>query len=64
MNISNLKNVENFIRTAKTTVANLNAKYHDGEFADPANFDPIKNPIPVTWENANLAQKSKLTQKK
>merc|ERR1711896_19098 len=47
-NMSNLKAVENFIRTGKTTVANLNEKYHDGEFDDPAKHDSRK-PDEVTW---------------
>jgi hypothetical protein len=49
-NISNMKHVENFIRVGKTVLGNLNEKYHDGEFADPAGFDP-KNPPPTTWSN-------------
>lgn len=39
-NISNLQNVENFIRVGKTVQSNFNHKYHDGEFADPAKTDP------------------------
>ena len=39
-NISNLQNVDNFIRVGKTVQKNFNAKYHDGEFADPAKTDP------------------------
>ena len=39
-NISNSINVANFIKVGKTVVANLAAKYHDGEFVDPATFDP------------------------
>uniref|UniRef100_A0A7S3FUJ0 Uncharacterized protein n=1 Tax=Strombidium rassoulzadegani TaxID=1082188 RepID=A0A7S3FUJ0_9SPIT len=39
-NISNSVNVDNFIRVAKTVVSGFNQKYHDGEFADPANTDP------------------------
>ena len=50
-NISNLVNVDNFIRVGKTTLANLNEKYHDGEFSDPAGFDP-KNPPAKTWATA------------
>jgi hypothetical protein len=40
MNISNSINIANFIKVGKTVVLNLKAKYHDGEFADPADFDP------------------------
>ena len=39
-NISNSINVANFIKVEKTAVANLNAKYYDGEFVDPATIDP------------------------
>jgi len=39
-NISNSVNIANYVKVAKTVVANLKAKYHDGEFADPADFDP------------------------
>lgn len=49
-NISNLKNVHNFIRVGKTVVGELNEKYHDGEFSDPAGYDP-RNPAEITWSN-------------
>jgi hypothetical protein len=39
-NISNQVNVDRFIRVGKAVVASLNEKYHNGEFADPANTDP------------------------
>ena len=39
-NVSNSVNIANFIKVGRTVVANLNAKYHDGEFSDPANTDP------------------------
>ena len=39
-NISNQVNVDNFIKQAKLVVGQFNAKYHDGEFADPALLDP------------------------
>merc|ERR1711970_989502 len=39
-NISNSVNIANFIKVGKTVVQNLKTKYHDGEFADPADFDP------------------------
>jgi len=39
-NISNQVNVDRFIRVGKSVVANLNEKYHNGEFADPALTDP------------------------
>ena len=49
-NISNLKNVHNFIRVGKTVVGEMNTKYHDGEFSDPAGYDP-RNPEEITWAN-------------
>jgi hypothetical protein len=49
-NISNMKNVNNFIRVGKTVIGELNEKYHDGEFADPAGYDP-RNPADITWSN-------------
>eukprot|EP00356_Strombidium_inclinatum_P004322 CAMPEP_0170480622 /NCGR_PEP_ID=MMETSP0208-20121228/1396_1 /TAXON_ID=197538 /ORGANISM="Strombidium inclinatum, Strain S3" /LENGTH=174 /DNA_ID=CAMNT_0010753203 /DNA_START=75 /DNA_END=599 /DNA_ORIENTATION=+ len=39
-NISNSVHLENFLRVANTIRKNFNAKYHDGEFDDPANHDP------------------------
>jgi len=39
-NISNNVNVDNFIRVGKTVRANLNSKYHDGEYDDPGSHDP------------------------
>jgi hypothetical protein len=39
-NITNQKNVANFIRTGVTVVNNFNTKFHDGEYADPALLDP------------------------
>lgn len=39
-NLSNMQNVENFIRVGKTVQNNFNGKYHDGEFGDPAKTDP------------------------
>ena len=39
-NFTNQQHLENFIQVAKAAQAALNAKYHDGEFADPALYDP------------------------
>ena len=39
-NISNNVHMENFLRVANTVKHNFSAKYHDGEFDDPANHDP------------------------
>lgn len=41
-NISNSVHMENFLRVANTVRNNLITKYHDGEFVDPALFDPKK----------------------
>ena len=40
LNLSNSIAVDNFIRAGKTAVGNLAAKYKDGEFANPKDFDP------------------------
>ena len=40
VNISNSKNLQAFITNAKTVKAAISEKFHDGEFKDPANFDP------------------------
>ena len=39
-NISNEVAMANFLRTASGVRSNLNTKYHNGEFDDPANHDP------------------------
>ena len=43
LNTSNSVAMENFLRTANAVRAALNEKYHDGEFNDPANYDPRKD---------------------
>lgn len=53
-NISNMKNVNNFIRVGKTVLQELNAKYADAGFTDPAGYDP-RNPDEITWANAGIA---------
>merc|ERR1712146_7147 len=40
LNLSNSVAVENFIRSAKAAVKNIADKYKDGEFANPADYDP------------------------
>ena len=52
-NFTNNLAVDNFIRVAKAAQAALNAKYHDGEFSDPVNFDPFNAP-PVNWSTVKL----------
>ena len=39
-NLSNSQHMSNFLRVANTVKKNLNDKYHDGEFDDPAGHDP------------------------
>ena len=42
LNSSNTVNFENFLRVAHQVQANLGTKFHNGEFVDPALFDPKK----------------------
>ena len=59
-NISNLQNVDNFIRVGKTVQSNFNNKYHDGEFADPAKTDPREveegDKYMLVWVNSSHAR--------
>lgn len=49
-NISNSINMENFLRVARTVRDNFRAKYHDGEFDDPATHDLREEAeTPKTW---------------
>ena len=52
-NFSNGQHVANFIRVCKAAQATLNSKYHDGEFSDPAGFDPQEE-HKVTWATVKL----------
>ena len=52
-NFTNGQHLTNFIQVAKAAQAALNAKYHDGEFSDPANYDP-QDEHPTTWSNVKL----------
>jgi len=52
-NFTNGQHVANFITVATAAQDALNAKYHNGEFADPARFDPEAD-HPVTWSNVKL----------
>ena len=52
-NFSNKQAVANFIQVCKAAQKALNNKYHDGEFADPALYDPEAE-HPVTWSNVKL----------
>lgn len=42
MNNSNSLLFQNFLRVAQTVRSGLLTKYHDGEFTDPALYDPKK----------------------
>ena len=53
-NFTNSLAVDNFIRVAKEARRLLNEKYHDGEFADPANTDPGAEPADPSWATAKL----------
>ena len=53
MNFSNNLHVTNFIAVGKNAQKALNAKYQDGEFGDPVNFDPFEE-HPVGWNNVTL----------
>lgn len=50
MNITNSILVNNFIKTARQVRSNIATKYHDGEWSDPAAFDPQAE-HKVTWAN-------------
>ena len=49
-NFTNQQHVDQFIKLCKAAQASFNEKYHDGEFEDPANYDPEAE-HPPTWEN-------------
>ena len=54
-NISNNVNMANFLRVATTVRANLNHKYHDGEFSDPGSVDPrVEAEKDKTWAQASV----------
>lgn len=50
-NFTNRLHVDNFIRVANAARSAMNEKYHNGEFSDPADYDPEAD-HPVTWANA------------
>ena len=52
-NFTNQQHVANFLRIAKAAQSDLNTKYHNGEFSDPANYDPLEE-HPTTWSNVKL----------
>ena len=52
-NFAQSTHVDNFLRVAHTVEDAFNAKYHDGEFSDPANFDPQEE-HKVTWATVKM----------
>ena len=50
-NFTNRLHLDNFLRVANNARSALNEKYHNGEFSDPADFDPQED-HPVTWATA------------
>ena len=52
-NMSNGQLVSNYIKVCKDAQAAFNAKYHDGEFSDPAGFDPQEE-HKTTWSNVKF----------
>ena len=50
LNISNSVALRNFIKTAKSVKASISEKFHDGEWSDPASFDPQAE-HKRTWAN-------------
>ena len=52
LNISNRRNLENFLRVATTVRNNLKSKYGgDGGFVDPADTDPYEE-VERDWDDA------------
>jgi hypothetical protein len=47
-NFTNMQNVKHFITVAQNAVAAFNAKYHNGEFVDPALYN-VRDPPGPTW---------------
>ena len=52
-NMSNGQLVSNYIKVCKDAQTAFNAKYHDGEFSDPAGFDPQEE-HKTTWSNVKF----------
>jgi hypothetical protein len=52
-NMQNGQAVDQFVIVAKAAQVAINAKYHNGEFSDPALFDPVDD-HPTTWSSAKF----------
>jgi len=49
----NSQHLANFIKVGKSAQKAMNEKYHDGEFSDPALYDP-EAAHPTTWSNVKI----------
>ena len=52
-NFTNQQHVDNFIAVGKAAESAISTKYHDGEFSDPALFDPEEDHKP-TWSSVKF----------
>ena len=52
-NFTNQQNADQFVLVGKAAQKALNEKYHDGEFSDPAAYDPEAE-HPTTWANVKF----------
>lgn len=52
-NFTNGKHIRDFLTVCNEARTALNEKYDDGEFQDPANYDPQED-HPVTWSTVKL----------
>ena len=52
-NFTNQQAVDQFITVGLAAETALNTKYHNGEFSDPANFDPTAD-HPPTWSSVKF----------
>ena len=52
-NFTNQLHVDNFLRVAHAANEAFHEKYHNGEFEDPADFDPEAD-HDVTWSNVEI----------
>ena len=53
LNITNSVAMANFLRTANAVRTALNDKYHDGEFADPGNYNPRLDKKSIYYKDPN-----------
>lgn len=53
LNITNSAARENFVRTAQAVRDSLNERYQDGEFNDPANYDPRTDAASTYFKTGN-----------